>query len=93
MYVEMKDEQTVHKTLMNLAGCFSSANIYKDTPNFKFGVYWYHKLLCSGTSTKTIIHLFLTRTTSGIHAFYLEDLHSKQAFVQAVDIPNFSVVV
>lgn len=42
MQVEMKDWQIVHKTLMDLMGCFSSANIYKDRLNTKVGVYWYH---------------------------------------------------
>lgn len=74
-------------------GCFSSANIYKDRLNSKFGVYWYHILVPIGTSTKNITHLFLTRITSWIHAFYLGDLQSEEAFVQALDIPNFSAVV
>lgn len=70
-------------------GCFSSANVHKDRSNSKFGVYWYHILVCMGTSTNTITRLFLTRITSWIHAFYLGDLHSEKAFVQALDSPNF----
>ena len=89
-----KDERlTVHKTLMNLMGRFSSANVYKDRSNSKFGVYWYHILVCIGTSTNTITPLFLTRITSWIHASYLGDLYSEKAFVQALGIPNFCLFV
>lgn len=70
-------------------GMFQQGNVYKDRSNSKFGVYWFHILVCMGTSTNSFTHLFLARISSWIHAFYLAGLHSEKASVHDLDTPDF----
>lgn len=73
-------------------GYFSSANVYTDRWNSKFGVYCYHILVCIGTHKYHYSSISYQDNQLDTCVLF-GDLHSEKAFVQALDITNFFLFV